>query len=152
MTQGDGPISDFINSFKLKFVAARVRAAATPFGPEQASAAAQWVEQAVADAGSRDTSDLMEKRVALFDGCSTIETDSGSCIKLERALEEMLWVLAGQSDTLEPERSAVPEKALAPEAAAAEKAAAPAMAPEKAAAPTGFEAVAPPGFEWGETF
>ena len=59
-TQGKGAISDFVTSVKLKVVAARVRAAATPFGPEQASAAALWVQQALTDGGSRDTSDLME--------------------------------------------------------------------------------------------
>jgi len=136
-TQGDDDfITGFVTSVKLKVVAARVRAAATPFGPEQASAAALWVQQALDDVSVRDTSDLMEKRVALFDGCSTIEAGPGSCVELESALEEMSKVLAQQC------QSATPPK----ERAAAET-------PERAVAETlELKAAAPAGFEWGATF
>eukprot|EP00320_Phaeocystis_rex_P007588 CAMPEP_0119096868 /NCGR_PEP_ID=MMETSP1178-20130426/174243_1 /TAXON_ID=33656 /ORGANISM="unid sp, Strain CCMP2000" /LENGTH=77 /DNA_ID=CAMNT_0007080779 /DNA_START=1 /DNA_END=234 /DNA_ORIENTATION=+ len=77
----------------------------------------------------------MEKRVALFEGCSTIEAGVGSCKELESALDEMSRVLADQSGA--PVYCMTGRKQ--PQSGSR-------------AAPTGFEAAAPAGFEWGETF
>ena len=110
--RGKGAIADFMTSVKQRVASSRVRNAASRFGPEQATAAAAWVEQAAAT-GEHDTSDLLEKKVALFEECTVTDAvDSGKCNELEEALEEMTGLLA--------------------ENAAAEAAAA-------AAAPAGFE-------------
>lgn len=137
-TQGNGDFMiRFTTSVKLKVVAYRVCAAATPFGPAQASAAAAWVQQALDDStvGSRDASGLMEKRVALFDGCSTIEAGPGSCAELEAALEEMTMVLTQQCES---KGSPLPLSESATEGAVAEV--------------LQLKAAAPAGFDWGGTF
>ena len=99
--------------------------------------------------GSRDASGLMEKRVALFDGCSTIEAGPGSCAELEGALEEMTTVLAKQCER--NKGSPLPLSESATEGAVAEV---PEVSnnnndvPEKLQ----LEAAAPAGFGWGCTF
>lgn len=146
-TQGNG---DFIvrsaTAVQLKVVAARVCAAATPFGAEQALAAAAWVQQALEASPS---SGLMEKRVALFDGCSTIDAGSGSCEELEGALEEMTTVLAQQCES-----KGVDSLPLSESATAGAVAEVPEVDNNDNNVPEGLtlKAAAPAGFEWGATF
>lgn len=95
------------------------------------------MQQALDDStvGSRDASGLMEKRVALFDGCSTIEAGPGSCAELEAALEEMTTVLTQQCES---KGSPLPLSESATEGAVAEV--------------LQLKAAAPAGFDWGGTF
>ena len=52
------------------------------------------MEQAAAT-GEHDTSDLLEKKVALFEEYTVTDAvDSGKCNELEEALEEMTGLLA----------------------------------------------------------
>ena len=103
--------------------------------------------------GSRDASGLMEKRVALFDGCSTIEAGPGSCEELEGALEEMTTVLAQQCERTQGSPLMVPLGKSATEGAVAE-------VPELSSSSNNnnvpeklqLEAAAPAGFGWGGTF
>ena len=112
------------------------------------------MQQALDDStvGSRDASGLMEKRVALFDGCSTIEAGPGSCEELEGALEEMTTVLAQQCERTQG--SPLPLGKSATEGAVAEVLEVSSSSnnnnnvPEKLQ----LEAAAPAGFGWGGTF
>ena len=113
---------------------------------EQALAAAAWVQQALEASPS---SGLMEKRVALFDGCSTIDAGSGSCEELEGALEEMTTVLAQQCES-----KGVDSLPLSESATAGAVAEVPEVDNNDNNVPEGLtlKAAAPAGFEWGATF
>ena len=119
---------------------------------EQASAAATWVQQAlkpVPQLVDLNLSGLMEKRVALFDGCSTIDAGSGSCEELEGALEEMTTVLAQQCES-----KGVDSLPLSESATAGAVAEVPEVDNNDNNVPEGLtlKAAAPAGFEWGATF
>ena len=118
---------------------------------EQALAAAAWVQQAL-EAGPHPAATcrgLMEKRVALFDGCSTIDAGSGSCEELEGALEEMTTVLAQQCES-----KGVDSLPLSESATAGAVAEVPEVDNNDNNVPEGLtlKAAAPAGFEWGATF
>ena len=116
---------------------------------EQALAAAAWVQQALENPVLGNMSGLMEKRVALFDGCSTIDAGSGSCEELEGALEEMTTVLAQQCES-----KGVDSLPLSESATAGAVAEVPEVDNNDNNVPEGLtlKAAAPAGFEWGATF
>ena len=94
----------------------------------------------------------MEKRVALFDGCSTIEAGPGSCEELEGALEEMTTVLAQQCERTQG--SPLPLGKSATEGAVAEVLEVSSSSNNNSNVPEKLqlEAAAPAGFGWGGTF
>jgi len=73
----------------IENAAAKVRAAATSFGPEQKEAADAWIKK-VAGGQQLAASSLLEEQILLFGECVLSEGSTQSnCEELEQALEEM---------------------------------------------------------------
>jgi len=101
--------TDSRDSNRVHDAAARVVSAAQRFGSAQGEAAAAWVEEALSTGtGANDSTELLQKQVALFEGCIIDEDDSGieHCKELDAALSDLDSLLLDDArDTAKVDRA-----------------------------------------------